>query len=95
MLIAIEFKSPIPPHSPHHASRTVGLYSSGKFLNNPQGRHDAYVEVWTAPCNIEEEEVEVEGWRDQQVCLAVATQMALTIPMEVNQGLGEKNRAKL
>jgi len=72
----------------------VGLYSSGRFLNDPQGRHDAYVEVWTAPCNIGEGEM-VRGWRDEQVCLAVSTQMALTIPMEVNHGRGKKDAAKL
>ncbi|KAF8504142.1 thioesterase-like superfamily-domain-containing protein [Hysterangium stoloniferum] len=28
--------------------------------------------------------VEIEGWRDNQVCLGVAHQMALTVPYEVN-----------
>lgn len=94
MTLAVEFKSPIPAPSDIHASRTVGLYSSGRFLNDPQGRHDVYVEVWTAPCNLGEGK-EVEGWRDNQVCLAVSTQMALTIPMEVNQERGRKNAARL
>jgi hypothetical protein len=94
MTLAVEFKSPIPRPSQSHANRTVGLYSSGKFLNDPQGRHDAYVEVWTAPCNIGEG-VEVDGWRDQQICLAVAAQMGLTLPMEVNREQGAKNNAKL
>lgn len=94
MTLAIEFKSPIPPASKFHASRTVGLYSSGRFLNDPHGRHDAYVEVWTAPCNIGEG-TEVEGWREHQVCLAVATQMALTIPMEVNRRQAKKDDVKL
>ncbi|KAF8895618.1 thioesterase-like superfamily-domain-containing protein [Infundibulicybe gibba] len=66
---------------------TVGLYSTGRFLTEPQGRHDAYVEVWTAPTNIGEGEVD-PNWRDKQVCLAVATQMALTIPIEVNRRKG-------
>jgi len=94
MTLAIEFKSPIPPPSKFHASRTVGIYSSGKFINDPQGRHDAYVEVWSAPCNIGEG-TEVEGWREHQVCLAVATQMALTIPMEVNHERAKRDAAKL
>lgn len=94
MTLAIEFKSPIPAPSDIHASRTVGLYSSGRFLNDPQGRHDVYVEVWTAPCNLGEGK-EVDGWRDNQVCLAVATQMALTIPMEANQERGRRNAARL
>jgi len=38
------------------------------------------VEVWTAPSNIGEGEIG-EGWRDKQVCLASATQMAITMPM--------------
>ncbi|KAF9464120.1 thioesterase-like superfamily-domain-containing protein [Collybia nuda] len=94
MTLAVEFKSPIPALSEKHASRTVGLYSSGRFLNDPQGRHDMYVEVWTAPCNLGEGK-EVDGWRDNQICLAVATQMALTIPIEVNQERGRKNTARL
>jgi hypothetical protein len=94
MTLAMEFKSPIPTPSTFHASRTVGLYSSGKFINDPQGRHDAYVEVWSAPCNLGEG-TEVEGWREHQVCLAVATQMALTVPIEVNLLRATKDAAKL
>lgn len=84
MVLNIEFKFPIPRGSSDHATRTVGIYSSGKFMNDPQGRHSMYVEVWTAPCNLGEGEV-ADGWRDKQVCLATSTQMALAIPMEVNQ----------
>lgn len=90
--MAIEFKSPIPRPSEVYAGRTVGLYSSGKFLNN--GRHDAYVEVWSAPSNIGEG-VDSDDWRDKQVCLAVATQMASIIPMEVNLERAKKKSAKL
>ncbi|PPR00435.1 hypothetical protein CVT24_004496 [Panaeolus cyanescens] len=86
--LAVEFKHKIPPPSSIHADRTVGIYSSGRFLNNPQGRHDVYVEVWTAPSNIGEGEP-TENWRDNQYCLATATQMALTLPMEVNQRKGK------
>ncbi|KAG6917054.1 hypothetical protein DXG01_004026 [Tephrocybe rancida] len=84
--LAVEFKAPIPQPSPAHAKRTVGLYSSGKFLND--GRHDAYVEVWTAPCDIGEGR-EVTGWREKQVCVAIATQMASITPMEINMKRGE------
>lgn len=52
------------------------------------GRHDAHVEVWTAPSNIGEGTY-VDNWRDHQVCLATATQMALTLPMQVNEKLGK------
>ena len=87
--LSIEFKNKIPPPSSSlHADRTVGLYSYGRFVTAPQGRHDAYVEVWTAPSNIGEGS-EVDNWRDNQVCLAIATQMALTLPMQVNEKLGK------
>jgi hypothetical protein len=90
MAITVEFKSPIPTSS-CYTSRTVGLYSSGRFINNPEGRHDAYVEVWTAP----EPGRETEGWRDKQICLAVSTQMALTVPMEVNRRIGRRDGVKM
>ncbi|KAG6856237.1 hypothetical protein H0H87_006170 [Tephrocybe sp. NHM501043] len=90
IVLAMEFKAPIP-RSSAHAKRTVGLYSSGKFLND--GRHDGYVEVWTAPCDIGEGE-EVAGWRENQICVAIATQMASIIPMEVNMKRG-KSETKL
>ncbi|KAF8806872.1 hypothetical protein BYT27DRAFT_7190564 [Phlegmacium glaucopus] len=88
LTLSIEFKNKIPPPSSVHADRTVGLYSCGRFMTAPQGRHDVYVEVWTAPSNIGEGR-EADNWRDNQVCLAVATQMALTLPMEVNEKLGK------
>ncbi|KAL0960802.1 hypothetical protein HGRIS_005818 [Hohenbuehelia grisea] len=93
MTLAIEFKHPIP-QSEAFAKRTVGLYSSGKYLNDPSGHHDIYAEVWTAPCNIGEGQ-EQAGWRDNQRCLAVATQMALVVPFEVNTKSGEKSAARL
>jgi len=86
--LSIEFKNKIPPPSSLHADRTVGLYSSGRFMTAPQGRHDVYVEVWTAPSNIGEGR-DIDNWRDNQVCLAIATQMALTLPMEVNERSGK------
>ena len=90
MTLSIEFKNKIPPSSSFlHADRTVGLYSYGRFMTAPQGRHDAYVEVWTAPSNIGEGSDDVDNWRDNQVCLATATQMALTLPMQVNEILGK------
>ncbi|KDR82862.1 hypothetical protein GALMADRAFT_238476 [Galerina marginata CBS 339.88] len=94
MTLSVEFKNKIPPPSSSHASRTVGLYSTGRFMTPPQGRHDVYVEVWTAPSNIGEGK-EAQNWRDNQVCLAVATQMALTLPMEVNMKKGKEGSVKL
>jgi hypothetical protein len=92
MTLAIEFKFPIPT-SGDHAKRTVGIYSTGRFLNDPQGRHDAYVEVWTAPSEIGEGEPKL-GWRDSQRCLAISTQMALTMPISFNKSLQDR-RSKL
>jgi len=81
LVMALEFKSPIPKD---YNTRTVGVYSSGTFLGSPQGRHDVYTEVWTSPCNLSEGE-EQEGWRDKQRCLAIATQMALAVPIGLNK----------
>ncbi|KAJ7256823.1 thioesterase-like superfamily-domain-containing protein [Mycena haematopus] len=93
MTLSIEFKAPIPPPSQRHSARTVGLYSTGTFWGEPQGRHDAYVEIWTAPSNLGEG-TEQDGWRDNQFCLATATQMALTLPMEVNAGRAKYDAPK-
>ncbi|KAG6860359.1 hypothetical protein C0995_012253 [Termitomyces sp. Mi166 len=81
MVLALEFKAPIPRFSVDHATRTVGIYYSTKFIND--GRHDCNVEVWSAPQDIGEGK-EVPGWREKQVCIATATQMAYIVPMEVN-----------
>jgi len=93
MTLTIEFKFPIPSSS-EFAGRTVGLYSCGRFINDPQGRHDTYVEVWTAPNNIGDGEV-AEGWREKQVCLAVSTQMSLIVPLAVNERQSQKDSSKL
>ncbi|KAJ2927492.1 hypothetical protein H1R20_g9608, partial [Candolleomyces eurysporus] len=90
MTLAIEFKFPISQLDPsNHSMRNVGLYSLGRFVNNPQRRHDVYVEVWSAPSNIGEGEPQ-DGWRDEQFCLATATQMALTVPIALNIKNGKK-----
>ncbi|KAJ7213925.1 thioesterase-like superfamily-domain-containing protein [Mycena pura] len=81
--MGIEYKAPIPPPSATHAARTVGLYASGTFWGEPQGRHDCYVEVWTAPSELEEGAPR-DGWRESQFCLATSTQMALCLPMSAN-----------
>ncbi|KAJ3490354.1 hypothetical protein NLI96_g1473 [Meripilus lineatus] len=84
MVMTLEFKFPIPKQpSPDHSARTIAVFSSGRFINDPQGRHDTYVELWTAPSNISEGEVRPD-WRESQRCLCVATQMALLVSMDVN-----------
>jgi len=95
IVMTLEFKFPIPkPSSTDHSSRTVAIFSSGKFINDPQGRHDTYVEVWTAPSDIGKGVVK-DGWKESQRCLAVSTQMALLLPMDVNRKLGCRDGSKL
>lgn len=84
--MTVEFKARIPS-SQEYAPRTVGLYCESRFLSDPNGRHNAHVEVWTAPSAIGQGNAEA-GWRDKQYCIAVVDQMALTLPMEVNHRLG-------
>ncbi|KAG6876760.1 hypothetical protein C0993_000587 [Termitomyces sp. T159_Od127] len=91
IVLSLEFKAPIPASSAVHATHTVGLYSSGRFMND--NRHDGYVEVWTAPCDIGHGE-EIPGWREKQVCIAVAKQMASILPLEANMKRG-KSKVKL
>ncbi|KAL5528088.1 hypothetical protein ACEPAF_7224 [Sanghuangporus sanghuang] len=87
VVLTVEFKSRIPTsistpdaqHSPF-SPRTVGIYASSRFMT--EGRHDEYVEVWTAPSIIGSCSPVDPTWRDKQVCLAISTQMALTIPWE-------------
>ncbi len=70
------------------------MFWRGNFINDPQGRHETYVELWSAPSDIGEG-IEVDGWQDNQVCLAVANQMSLSLPMEVNLKQGSNDSAKL
>ncbi|KAK7028141.1 hypothetical protein VNI00_014956 [Paramarasmius palmivorus] len=92
LTMTLEFKFPIPtPSENSYSDRTFGLYTNCKFINDPQGRHDVHVEIWSAPCNVGEGR-EVEGWREKQVCMAVSTQTALVIPMEANARMGAKGR---
>ncbi|KAK9899545.1 hypothetical protein P389DRAFT_1031 [Cystobasidium minutum MCA 4210] len=90
MVMAIDFKFKIPRADGRFAKRTVGLHAYGNFMQD--GRHDNSVEVWTAPCELGESGAKLDtDWRKDQFCLAVSTQMALTLPISVN----EKRRSKL
>ncbi|KAJ7728852.1 hypothetical protein DFH07DRAFT_221135 [Mycena maculata] len=93
MTLVTEFKAPIPALSEKHATRTVGLYATGTFWGEPQGRHDSYLEVWTAPSELREG-IDQAGWRDDQFCIATATQMTLSLPMEVNAGRAKYDAPK-
>lgn len=86
--LALQYRFPIPPpDSPHHAKRTLGVYFSGRYIND--GRHDATVEVWTAPAELGEG-AETADWREHQRCLAMATHLALIVPFSVNSSMGNK-----
>ncbi|KAJ3733874.1 hypothetical protein DFJ43DRAFT_167953 [Lentinula guzmanii] len=90
--MTMEYKFTIPRPSkatPSHSNRTLGVFSSTSFLHGALGRHSSLTEVWTAPCDIGEAVEVAEGWQDDQVCLAVSTQMAVIVPMEKNLGRGK------
>jgi len=91
--MTVEFKARIPS-SDNYSTRTIGLYSESRFQNDPDGRHNARVEIWTAPSQIGQGDV-AKGWRNHQYCVAVADQMALVFPVEVNIRQGTKDSAKL
>ncbi|KAJ7606740.1 thioesterase-like superfamily-domain-containing protein [Mycena polygramma] len=76
--LAVQWKAPTPRPSAMHSARTVGVYVVSGFPSPPQTRHDTFVEIWTAPSNIGEGPA-VDGWRDSQVCLAIATQMQILV----------------
>jgi hypothetical protein len=79
LTLALEFKSPVPA-----GARALGVFAAGRFVSHPSGRHDVLVEMWSAPGPIGEGEVR-EGWKEGMRCLAVARQVALTVPFEVNR----------
>lgn len=86
MVLAIDFKVKIPKD---YSFRTVGLWAEGKHMQD--GRHDNTVEVWTAPCEFGDRSAKIEpDWRKKQYCLCVSTQMALTLPLSVNEARGAK-----
>jgi hypothetical protein len=88
--MTIEFKAPMSALPDYIAPHTFGVFSTGKFIH--LGRHEVVSEVWTAPSRIGQagaKEVALgkdgsDVWREKMVCLGIASQMALTIPLEVN-----------
>ena len=88
--MSIEFKSPIP-----QGTRTIGVFGSGRFIGDPQGRHNLYTEVWTAPADITDKEIQLgDEWREGQRCLASAHQMALVIRRGANPKNAKKGSGK-
>jgi hypothetical protein len=91
LVLSLEYKAKIPD-DPRYSKRTVGLYSYGKFMHD--GLHDITVEIWTAPSAIGEG-TEIEGWREDQVCLGITHQMALTAPSIANECKAAQANSKL
>ncbi|EIN09020.1 hypothetical protein PUNSTDRAFT_134193 [Punctularia strigosozonata HHB-11173 SS5] len=97
--MSVDFLHPIPPpQTPTHASRTVGIYARTRFFTRPQSRHETYCEVWSAPSNVtsasdRSEQADDDGrWRDEQVCLAVSTQMSLMVARNSKEGFGQQKQ---
>ncbi|KAF8522119.1 thioesterase-like superfamily-domain-containing protein [Hysterangium stoloniferum] len=91
MVFSLQYNAKIPDDF-SFSKRTVGLYSRSSFMDG--GRHDVTVEIWTAPSNIGEGK-EIEGWREKQVCIGLAYQMASVVPSSVNERKAAELNSKL
>ncbi|KAL5536530.1 hypothetical protein ACEPAF_352 [Sanghuangporus sanghuang] len=82
LTMTIEFKAPITLES--HAEKTFGLYAVGRFFQEPLGRHETIIEVWTSPKHEAGKGSDFgnKAWRENQRCLVIATQTALCIPFD-------------
>jgi hypothetical protein len=87
----IEFKAPIPFGKLGYSPSSVGLYSTSKFMRN--GLHDGCVEIWTSPSMIGQG-APTNGWREEQICLAVASQLTIAYPLG-DKSKTEKREVKL
>ena len=86
MVLDLQFLVKIPSS---YRLRTVGLWSEGRFLQD--GRHDNSVEVWTAPCELGDKGAKIDkDWKKEGHCLCISRQMALTLPISVNESRGAK-----
>ncbi|KAF7323422.1 hypothetical protein HMN09_00123100 [Mycena chlorophos] len=78
LTLSLEYKHPVPPASDtRYATRTLGVYAVSGHLGAPQNRHNTFVEIWTAPSVIGSRTPIRDNWEEDQVCLAVASQMQL------------------
>ncbi|KAI0059620.1 hypothetical protein BV25DRAFT_1889604 [Artomyces pyxidatus] len=84
VVLTLEFKAPIP-RGEGYSTRTVGSFVTCRFVNDPQGRHDVYGELWTAPGDVADGKAENGEWRTNQRCLLVSHQMAMVLPFAVNE----------
>ena len=58
-----------------------------------EGRHESYLEVWTAPpetLGAGAGVSESRRWKEGMVCVATATQSSHTMPIEVNERKGNR-----
>lgn len=94
IVITIEFKFPLPKTTdPHTSQRTVAVFTQSRFMNEPNARHDAVIEVWTAPSDVGDGKLPAnDSWKEHQRCLAVSTQMAIVLPVALNQKQGTKGK---
>lgn len=57
-------------------------------MNSSSSFHQVHTEIWTAPGDIGKPgniSVDDPKWREKMFCIARSSQMALTIPLEVNK----------
>ncbi|KAI0028269.1 thioesterase-like superfamily-domain-containing protein [Vararia minispora EC-137] len=80
LVLSLEFKFPVP-----RDMRVIGSFAASRFVNDPNARHDVYVELWTAPGEIGSGRDERRLWREEQRCVAVAHQTAMLVPWAANQ----------
>lgn len=80
--MTIEFKAPLDVIlQDEYSSNTFGLYTLGRFMQDPMGRHETYLEVWSSPKVGDGSNSENSDWRERQRILAIATHTALSIPI--------------
>ncbi|KAF5373751.1 hypothetical protein D9758_000940 [Tetrapyrgos nigripes] len=105
IILSVDFRCRIPSKSTKgdrpnffdaFSKHLIGIYTKYQYapVNAPWGKHDIHTELWTAP-SMESMEGESDDWRDKQVCLAVARQMAMTVPMSTNLANKGRGRAML
>jgi len=86
MSFHIEFKVKLSALPSYIAPQTFGIWSTGRFII--EGRHELHTELWTAPSEIAKDGqigANDPNWREKMFCVARSTQMATTIPIEVNR----------
>lgn len=91
MSFQLEFKVKLSALPAYIAPQTFGVWTTGRFVM--EGRHEVHTEIWTAPSKIGQSgaiSAEDPSWRDKMFCIARSSQMALTIPLEVNTRKGKK-----